>query len=277
MEIDEVYNKESWDRMKRRTSKEGLHLYTSDPASRPVPEDQALHGDHAPAIDEHLQLAVRPPDVVQSHALGDDGTPTRDELERPPADGGAVGRVAGRRWGGAEGLVGGKRGREVGVQLTVAVGAPHESGGETGVGAPPAGAVDRLGRAVAAVCVCGGGDDLGKKVGMAGLGIGIRTEAWEFSTDVELESGLEEDGVGEGRFSRCGQVDAGRAGGVEGETAEGRLECDGAAGEVGAQGSPAVGGFDVLRGEIGEHFDWPEGAIGEGRMEVGGGAGRGGP
>ena len=94
--------------MKRRTSKEGLHLNTPDPASDPVPEDQALHGDHTKAIDKHLQLAIRPPDVVQSHTLGDGGTLTRDELERPPADGGAIGRVAGRRRCGAEGLVGGK-------------------------------------------------------------------------------------------------------------------------------------------------------------------------
>ena len=118
----------------RRTSEERLHLDALELALAGGAEDEALDGEDALALDEELDLAVLLAEVVEADALANRGAAPSLEVERAAADGRAV-RLVALRLGSdvAHGLVGGVVGREVGVDLALAISAPHEAGREAAV------------------------------------------------------------------------------------------------------------------------------------------------
>ena len=138
----------------RRTSEERLHLDALELALARSAEDEALDGEDALALDEELDLAVLLAEVVEADALANRGAAPSLEVERAAADGRAVDAVAlGLGRDVADGLVGGVRGREVGVHLARAVSAPHEARRPAAVVAAAARARGGLISRVAAVCV----------------------------------------------------------------------------------------------------------------------------
>ena len=137
----------------RRTSEERLHLDALELTLARGAEDETLDGEDALALDEELDLAILLAEVVEADALADRGAASSLEVERAAADGRTVDAVAlglGRDI--ADGLVGGVRGREVGVHLARAVSAPHEARGPAAIVAAAARARGCLISRVAAVC-----------------------------------------------------------------------------------------------------------------------------
>ena len=92
-------------------------------ASRGGAEDEAGDGELARSVNEDFDFAVGPADVVEADALADDGALPRGEAERAAADGRAELIVAvGGGWDAAHGGVLGGVGREVRVELALALG-----------------------------------------------------------------------------------------------------------------------------------------------------------
>ncbi len=127
----------------RRPAKERLHLHATEAARGAIAQDEAGDADHADAVREQFELAVRLAHVVEAHALTDRRPRACGELERAAADGRAVRRVALRqRRNVAHAVVCGELRLgvrwEVSVQLARACGAPHEARGEACRGAASA-------------------------------------------------------------------------------------------------------------------------------------------
>jgi len=184
------------------SSKEALHLDALNPPLATLAKDDPIQIEDLLTVLEDCETAVRLPCVVKTDALADGRPLAGSEFEEATTDGVAVGVVAGGTLDcGALLLVGGEaagRGKvEVGLSLTAI--APHESGRETGIRVLTSRAGDRARSGVASV------------------------DAGEFTTHVEVETILEEDGVGKGNFLRVTEIDVLRTGGIERDTTGGGI------------------------------------------------------
>ena len=113
----------------RLTSEEGLDLDSPDTPRRAIAENEAAYIDDALAICEDFELAVGLSNVVETDALADRCASAGLPGEGSASDRGAIDVVAGRiRRDVADSLVLVVVGRQVRVQLSGSVCAPHEAG-----------------------------------------------------------------------------------------------------------------------------------------------------
>lgn len=208
---------------RRRTAKERLHHESLEPRLLSRHQDEPTDVDHALPIDEHLDLAVRLPDVVQPHALREIRALARRPGERPAPDRRAVHVVARReRRDVALHLVRRVRG-QVRVQLAHELLAPHHARGEAVLGAFAARAPGRVALGVPADCTR---DTRSAPRWMSRRSRRIRTEAEELAAQHGVEAVGDVERVAHDGLFRIRDVHFFWAQGVRGKPALGMFRGD---------------------------------------------------
>jgi len=111
------------------TSKEGLHLNAPHPACPTVPKNKAFNIDDTLAINEELKFTVGLAGVIELDTLADIRPFACGKFEGPTPDRSTIYGVAkGFRFDIANSLVLRKRGRKIGVEFTISLTTPHETG-----------------------------------------------------------------------------------------------------------------------------------------------------